>query len=134
MLDKKTTAVLKALNKLSEGSAYKVITVDDVLNALTQKSQYDSEGVRHIIDFLEKQEYINIKFSEDNTYCYSLLPKARIYLEQETKSRTQKKSIPWLNYLFTILASFIGTIIEERPLNALEIADIRFSLPDVSFI
>ena len=108
MLDKKTTAVLKALNKLSEGSAYKVITVDDVINALTQKSQYDSEGVRHIIDFLEKQEYINIKFSEDNTYCYSLLPKARIYLEQETKSRTQKKSIPWLNYLFTILASFIG--------------------------
>ncbi len=111
MLDKKTTAVLKALNKLSEGSAYKVITVDDVLNALTQKSQYDSESVRQIIDFLEKQEYINIKFSEDNTYCYSLLPKARICLEQETKTRTKKQPFPCLSYLFTILASFIGTML-----------------------
>ncbi len=112
MLDKKTNAVLKALNKLSEGSAYKVITIDDVLNILTQKSQYDNESIKQILNFLETQQYINIKFSEENTYCYSLLPKARIYLEQETgKNKAKKPATPWLNYLFTLLASFIGTML-----------------------
>ena len=111
MLDKKTISVLKILNKLSEGSAYKVITVDDVLNSLTSKSQYDNEVIKQIIDFLEKQQYINIKFSEDNTYCYSLLPKARICLEQETKPRSKKQNFSWLSYLFTMLAAFLGTLL-----------------------
>ena len=78
MLDKKTTSVLRVLFKLCEGNAYKVITTDEILSNLSQKSQYDKEIIKQIIDYLEKQQYLNIKFSEENTYCYSLLPKARI--------------------------------------------------------
>ena len=89
MLDKKTTSVLKVLNKLAEGSAYKVVTGEEILSNIAQKSQYDLEVIKQIIEFLEKQEYVNIKFSEENTYCYSLLPKARIYLEQEILKNKQ---------------------------------------------
>ena len=106
MLDKKTHTVLKTLNKLSEGSAYKVVTIDDILSTLQQKSQYDNESIKQILDFLEEQQYINIKFSEENTYCYSLLPKARIYLEQETKGKVKKQHLPWLSFLLTMLAAF----------------------------
>ena len=77
MLDKNTTSVLKVLNKLTEGNAYKVVTGEDILSNLSQKSQFDYEIIKQIIDFLEKQQYINIKFCEENTYCYSLLPKAK---------------------------------------------------------
>lgn len=112
MLDKKTHVVLKVLNKISEGNAYKVITVEDILNSLTAKSQYDVDGVRQIMHYLEDQQYINIKFSEENTYCYSLLPKARIYLEQETgKNKSKKTNINWLKYLLVALSSFIGTML-----------------------
>lgn len=110
MLDKKSLTLLKALNKLSAGSAYKVITADEILACLTQKSMYDFDTIKEILDFLEKQEYINIKFSEENTYCYSLLPKARIYLEQtnsKIKSKTEKQ--PLTSYAFTLIASFMGT-------------------------
>jgi len=99
MLDKKSISVLKVLNKLATGTAYKVTTSEEIITTLNQKSQYDADSIRQIIDFLEKQEYINIKFSEENTYCYSLLPKARIVLEQETGKVKPKKS------------SFIGSML-----------------------
>ncbi len=112
MLDKKSINVLKALNKLADGTAYKVTTSEEILSVLNQRSQYDFDTIRQIVDFLEKQEYINIKFSEENTYCYSLLPKARIVLEQETgKNRTKKSSNTFLHYIFTAIASLVGTMI-----------------------
>lgn len=95
MLDKKTSAVLKSLGKLSEDSAYKVITMEEILNTLPNKL-YDVDSIKNTVDFLEKQEYIIIKFQEDYTFCYSLLPKARIYLETETtKSKTKKVELPF---------------------------------------
>ena len=111
MLDKKTTCVLKALHKLTEGNAYKVVNADEILSNVSQRSQFDVETIKQSVEFLEKQQYIIIKFSEESTYCYSLLPKARIYLEQElTKVSNKKTSAPMLPYLYTMLASFIGTM------------------------
>lgn len=112
MLDKKTTSVLRTLNKLTEGSAYKVVTADEILSNISQKSQFDLETIKQSIEFLEKQQYINIKFSEENTYCYSLMPKARIYLEQETqKVATKKNTNNLMMYVYMMIASFIGTML-----------------------
>lgn len=112
MLDKKTTYVLKALNKLTEDNAYKVVNAEEILSNVSQKSQFDIETIKQSVEFLEKQQYIVIKFSEENTYCYSLLPKARIYLEQElNKSNSKKSTAPLMPYFYNMLASFIGTIL-----------------------
>jgi len=112
MLDKKSIIVLKALNKLADGSAYKVITSEEILTNLSQRSQYDLDSIRQIMDFLEKQEYINIKFSEDTTFCYSLSPKARVYLEQESnRSHPKKNKNTLMVYVYTMIAAFIGTML-----------------------
>ena len=112
MLDKKTTSVLRTLNKLTEGSAYKVVTADEILSNISQKSQFDLETIKQSIEFLEKQQYINIKFSEENTYCYSLMPKARIYLGQEIqKVATKKNTNNLMMYVYMMIASFIGTML-----------------------
>lgn len=112
MLDKKTTSVLKSLSKLAENNAYKVVTTDEILSNLNQKSQFDLETIKQCIEFLEKQQYLNIKFCEENTYCYSLMPKARIYLEQENpKPSTKKKANELMMYVYIMLASFIGTML-----------------------
>lgn len=108
MLDKKTNAVLRSLGKLSEDSAYKVITVEEILNTLPSKV-YDIDSVKQTVDYLCKQEYIVIKFEEDYTFCYSLLPKARIYLETETsKGKAKKQNFPFSWILFNgIIAGLI---------------------------
>ena len=110
MLDKKTAIVLRSLDKLSEGCAYKVITASEILSSISQKSQFDSEAIKQCVEFLEKQQYLNIKFCEENTYCYSLLPKAKIYLEQEqSKTNIKKSNHQMLTYVYMMIASFIGT-------------------------
>lgn len=112
MLDKKSISVLKTLNKLTDGNAYKVITTDEILATISSRGQFDYDSIRQIIEFLEKQEYINIKFYEENTYCYSLSPKGRILLEQETtKNRPKKNTTTLSNYLLIGCASFVGSMI-----------------------
>lgn len=111
MLDKNSTLVLRVLKKLSEGNAYKVVTSDEVLSHLNSKYQINLNIISQIIEFLDKEQYINIKFSEKNTYCYSLLPKAKIYLEQEKTRITSQKSNQSISfYLYIMIASFIGTM------------------------
>ena len=111
MLDKKSITLLKTLNKLTEGATYKVITCDEILSAIPNKPQFDPEVIKQIIDFLEKQDFINIKFSEESTYCYSLLPKARIYLEQEmSKSQKVKKKTGFMTYLYFTISAFVGSL------------------------
>ena len=108
MLDKKTTTVLQTLGKLSGESAYKVITVEEILASLPAKS-YDTDSVKETIDFLNKQEYIVIKFEEDFTFCYSLLPKARIFLETETsKGKVKPQKIPF--YWVLVAGVFSGIV------------------------
>ena len=116
MLDKKTTNVLKVLGKFGEDCAYKVITVDEVLTALSSRSQYDVDSVKQIIEYLCKQEFIILKFEEDVTFCYSLLPKARIYLEQDVvKTKVKKQKLPtgwiFLCMLGCALGSFAANIL-----------------------
>lgn len=112
MLDKKTTSVLKVLGKLGEDCAYKVVTVEEILTSLASKSQYDADSVKQIIEYLCKQEYIVLKFEEDATFCYSLLPKARIYLEQETvKVKVKKQRLPYTWIALCMVACAIGSFV-----------------------
>ena len=108
MLDKKTTAVLKVLGKLGEDCAYKVVTVDEILSSLNSRNQYDTDSIKQIIEFLQKQEYIVLKFREDITFCYSLLPKARIYLEQNNTNAKPKKQR--ISYSWLILCAFMSAV------------------------
>ena len=112
MLDKKTTIVLRVLNKLANGNAYKVVTADEILSNIIQKSQFDLEIIKQCLEFLEKQQYLNIKFSEESTYCYSLTPKARIYLEQDSfKAKPSKSNHQLLTYVYIMIASFVGSML-----------------------
>ena len=112
MLDKKTTAVLKVLGKLGEDCAYKVVTVEEILGSLSSRNQYDTDSVKQIIEYLCKQEFIVLKFEEDVTFCYSLLPKARIYLEQESsKVKVKKQHLPYGWIVLCMLASAMGSFV-----------------------
>lgn len=110
MLDKNSLSVLKVLNKLADAD-YKVVTIEEITPSITTKNQLTEDDVKHIMEFLFKQEYINIKFSEDNTYCYCILPKAKQLLEQNSSKKATKNKPNIINYLVTALSAFVGTIL-----------------------
>ncbi len=111
MLDKNALIVLKALNKLAETDSYKVVTVEEIIATINAKISFSNEDIKQIIEFLAKQEYINIKFSEDDTFCYSILPKTKPIVEQTKIHEISTTKTPILNYVFTALAAFIGTML-----------------------
>ena len=111
MLNTVHISILKALNKLSNNTAYKVVTIEEIYSLL-KNLDLTSEDIAKEIESLEKQNYLIIKFSEENTYCYSLTEKAKMLLTQEEiqpKTRFIKSSI--MQYIYVAIASFVGTLL-----------------------
>lgn len=111
MLDAVHIGILKTLNKISNNTPYKVVTTEEIISCM-QNSNLAAEDITLCMDFLEKQNYLNIKFSEENTFCYSLTEKAKLILSQEElqpKSKVARSS--FMQYVFVAISSFIGTLL-----------------------
>ena len=77
MLDVRSMAILKYIaSECTEGS-YRVIEVKDLVNAFPKKFKADSSTLGHIMQYLEKGNYISIKYKDAKMYCVSTLPFAR---------------------------------------------------------
>ena len=74
MLDVKSKLVLKILAKETSGGSYKIFESEDIISLLPKRFRTDSEGIRHILTHLERQDFISIKYDDDDTYCLCVLP------------------------------------------------------------
>lgn len=113
MLDIKSKLVLKILIKECPYGAYNIIESKDIISALPGKYKVDMEGLENILIFLERQEYISIKYDDDGVYCLCVLPFGyEIFENEENKKREDKKSPRlWLYVLFSFLTSFLGSFL-----------------------
>lgn len=103
MLDKKCASVLEVLKSLATDNNYKVVTVEELLVHL---KGFSATSVKQCIDTLAREGYVNVKFSEDSTYCYSVVKK-QPEKENEVKNAGNSKFM----YLFVFLASFVGSFL-----------------------
>lgn len=113
MLDIKSKLVLKILVKECPYGSYNIIESKDVISALPSRYKIDIEGLENILIFLERQEYISIKYDDDGVYCLCVLPFGYEVLENEaSKKREDKKSSRlWVYIVFSLLASFLGSFL-----------------------
>lgn len=112
MLDIKSKLVLKILMKECPGGSYKIIEEGDIINAMPGKYRVDSDGLQHILAFLERQDCIIIKYDDDGVYCLCVLPQGSEILENDTKKGKEKKKITkiiWL-CLMLFLLIFAGAL------------------------
>lgn len=111
MLDKLTRTVLKKIGEMVTGEEYIIIKLSELKKALP--FQCDNECLASSIKFLQKQEMIAVKYSDNENICLTVLPTGRIYLEeQETvlKKQIQKVRKGLLSGLGVFLAAMLGTI------------------------
>ncbi len=115
MLDVKSKLVLKILIKECPYGSYNIIESKDIISALPSKYKVDMEGLENILIYLERQEYISIKYDDDGVYCLSVLPFGNELLEQDDKKREEKSSRLWLfiliNFFVTLVAGCLGAVI-----------------------
>ena len=116
MLDTKSKLVLKILAKESSGGSYKIFESSDIISLLPKRYRTDSEGIRHILTHLERQDLISIKYDDDDLYCLAVLPFGFEEIEDspvmkvKEKSKTNKLTI-FLSFLFGFLGVMLGVVI-----------------------
>ena len=117
MLDIKSKSVLKILIKECPYGSYNIIESKDIISAMPSRYKIDLEGLDNILIYLERQEYISIKYDDDGVYCLCVLPFGNEVLENEDNKKREDKKSPrlWLfliiNFLSVFIAGLLGTMI-----------------------
>ena len=79
---------------------------------MPSKYKIDAEALDNILTFLERQEYISIKYDDDGVYCLCVLPFGNELLEnEENKKREDKSPRLWLFILLGFLMNFIASLL-----------------------
>lgn len=120
MLDIKSKLVLKILVKECPYGSYNIIESKDIISAMPNKYKIDAEGLENILTFLERQEYISIKYDDDGLYCLCVLPFGSELLENdENKKREDKTPRLWLFILLAFISCFVASLLGTMIANIL---------------
>ena len=113
MIDIKSKIVLKILCKECPNGAYKIVDAGDIISAMPNKYKVDTNGLQHILVYLERQDCISIKYDDDNVYCLAVLPYGFEICESSSqKESPRKKGLPLpLYFLIMFLIGFSASLI-----------------------
>lgn len=112
MIDLKSKLVLKILANECGNGNYKIVEVSDIILALPRRYRMDSEAVKHILNYLERQDIISIKYDDDNVFCLAVLPYGFELLETEKPINLKAKPIKEKKWNFVmILSNFISALV-----------------------
>ena len=83
---------------------------------MPSKYKIDMEGLENILIYLERQEYISIKYDDDGVYCLCVLPFGNEILENDdNKKREGNPPRLWviilLVFISSLLACLLGTVL-----------------------
>ena len=92
--------VLRAiLDDCAEG--YGVFDLEELNNVVPKLSQ---KQLRALLKHLEINGFINIKYSDDKSFCLAPLQKAKQLFEKQTK-------VGWVKYVYMFLTVFVGSFL-----------------------
>lgn len=113
MLDIKSKLVLKVLIKECGNGAYKVVEGSDIIAALPPRYRMDSDGITNVLNYLERQDCISIKYDDDGVYCLCVLPYGFEVCENDNKKeKERKKHSPFpLIIILSALCAFLGALV-----------------------
>lgn len=111
MLDIKSKLVLKILQKECPNGSYKLVETKDIISAMPIKYRVDIDGLENILIYLERQEYISIKYDDEDVYCLCVLPYGNEVIETEIKEKSEGKfPRPWIFFILCFLSAFLGCL------------------------
>ncbi len=110
-MDKLTSSILSVVNAQTGGS-YKVMEAKDFIDALPEKSKTDETGVANALQYLAERGFVDIRYSERDTYCVCSLPKGRTFEEsagtEKARGKQGKGKYFWITFFGAVLGAFVG--------------------------
>ena len=95
MLDKRCEELLRIVNKECQEGSYKVLEVDDLIRLMPKKFKVDFDTISQLMGYLKTGEYVSVKYSDNEVFCVSPLPRGRriFEVEQEEKNSNKKSKL-----------------------------------------
>ena len=110
MLDKKTANVLSVVNDQCKDNNYIIIKNEDITPHLKKRNKLSNEEIKSSVNYLAEREYIQLKYAEEGTYCLTMLPKGRLFEEQQKEKYANLREEEIRHLKFLIKVGFISAI------------------------
>lgn len=111
MLDTKSTLILKILQKECKNGSYKILDKNDIISALPTRYRCDTDELDHIISYLERQDYVSVKYDDDSIYCLCILPAINEITTPKKKKKEKKFLLPLIVFVLAFIGAFGGAMI-----------------------
>lgn len=115
MLDLRTFELLKLLYKLCPSGSYKIVSSDEMIEEFPARYGADKDLIRQMIVNLSQKGFLSLRYEGEGEYCMSLTPEGRLYFENESKKKIDKKCkiTDLLPYFFNFLSIFTAIFLAE---------------------
>lgn len=117
MLDTKSKLVLSILYQEAKNGNYKIFELQDIIMSLPKRYRMDTQSVKNILNHLERQDIISIKYDDEDKFCLCVLPYGFEIIENEKPVKSvfkEKKPAQSINYallgVICFLGAFLGSI------------------------
>ncbi len=108
MLDKRTGALLNALNALCENGAYKILSMEEILEKMPLKTAADAAEIRSGLHALCEREYIRVKYEDEREVCLCTLPKGRFFYESMEDKKEESVKVRKKYFFHAFFGALIG--------------------------
>lgn len=113
MLDKFGLKLLNVLLENGKNGDYIVLSIDEIKSHF-KTGEINDTILNNTLNFLSQNDYIKIKFKDDEQICYACLTKARLIEDTKLVNKNNKKQLNKLiilNIIFSCLSAFVGAVI-----------------------
>lgn len=113
MLNFKSNLILKIIINECKDGGYKLLEKSDIISLLPQKYKVEEAELDSIINNLEKNDLISLRYDDDKVYCVCVLPNALKLVENKNTETENKCPSIKINYIYIILIVFIISLLSN---------------------
>ena len=110
MLDKRTSHFLKVVAKICDDGSYKIIEKTELLKEMNSKQQ-DFAALNQMVRYLQDNEMIDVKYSDETVFCLTVLPKGRVMHESMRHKGHETVGINRRTLFILVGACFLASIV-----------------------
>lgn len=102
MKNQKEKTLLSYLLNECKSSGYSVIDKKDILTAFDKRLNIDENELDSLINSLERQSYIKIKYEDDSVFCLCIT-------QRDFEEKKERQKSPFSSFLLSLAGAFLGS-------------------------
>lgn len=110
MLDFKSNLILKIIINECKDGGYKLLEKSDIISLLPSKYKIEESELDKIINSLEKNDLISLRYDDDKVYCVCIMPNALKIIDNKNTETEKNCSSIKINYFCIAIIVFFTSL------------------------